>query len=254
MIENKLEYNDGSTEQLYFDPIPHKYYWNENEIVSATNITKLLTPANVIGLWSAKMCAEKFKELVQAGKSYDEIQLIELYDKIKKAPNDNMQTAGQIGTLIHDAIEEYIHKGSVPEMHNEQMIKSFNKFKEWFDAQEDIEIVATEFRVLSRVHLFCGTVDALFKNKKTGKYIIYDWKTSSGIRSSYYVQIYLYKIAICEMFGYEIEEGVIVNATKEGKLNLKSFPIDESCDETALACLKMHQFLNPKKRSKKNDQ
>ena len=55
------------------------------------------------------------------------------------------------------------------------------------------------------------------------------------------------------MFGYEIEEGVIVNATKEGKLNLKSFPIDESCDETALACLKMHQFLNPKKRSKKND-
>jgi len=166
-----------------------------------------------------------------------------------------MQTAGQIGTLIHDAIEEYIHKGSVPEMHNEQMIKSFNKFKEWFDAQEDIEIVATEFRVLSRIHLFCGTVDALFKNKKTGKYIIYDWKTSSGIRSSYYVQIYLYKIAICEMFGYEIEEGVIVNATKKGTLNLKSFPIDESCDETALACLKMHQFLNPKKKKeKKNDQ
>ena len=55
---------------------------NENEIVSATNITKLLTPANVIGMWSAKMCAEKFKELVQAGKSYDEIQLIELYDKL----------------------------------------------------------------------------------------------------------------------------------------------------------------------------
>ena len=251
MIENKLEYKDNTTETLYFDTVPHKYYWNDNEIVSATNITKLLTPANVIGLWSAKMCAEKFKALVKAGRSYDEIQLIELYDKIKKAPNEFMVSAGNVGTLIHDAIEEYIHKGIVPEMHNPQMIKSFGKFKEWFDAQEDIEIVATEFRVLSRVHKFCGTVDALFKNKKTGKYIIYDWKTSSGIRDSMYVQIYLYKIGICEMFGYEIEEGVIVNATKEGKLNIKAFEINESCDETALACLKMHQFLNPKKRSKK---
>ena len=248
MIENTLTYQDGSTEILYFDPIPHEYIWNDEKIVSATNITKLLTPANVIGLWSAKMCAEKFKSLIQAGQSYDEIQLIEFYNKIKKAPNDFMTSAGNVGTLIHDAIEEYIHKGTVPEMHNPQMIKSFGKFKEWFDAQEEIEIVSTEFRVLSRIHKFCGTVDALFKNKKTNKYIIYDWKTSSGIRDSYYVQIYLYKLAICEMYGYEIEQGVIVNCTKEGKLNVKSFAIDESSDETALACLKMYQFLNKKEK------
>jgi hypothetical protein len=166
MIENTLTYQDGSTEILYFDPIPHEYIWNDEKIVSATNITKLLTPANVIGLWSAKMCAEKFKSLIQAGQSYDEIQLIEFYNKIKKAPNDFMTSAGNVGTLIHDAIEEYIHKGTVPEMHNPQMIKSFGKFKEWFDAQDEIEIVSTEFRVLSRIHKFCGTVDALLKIKK----------------------------------------------------------------------------------------
>jgi len=253
MINTKIKYTDGSVEELWFDPIAHKYLWNNEPIVSATNVTKILTPANVIGMWSAKMCAEKFKDLIQAGKSYDEIQLLDFYDTIKKAPNTVMQSAGTIGTLIHDCIEDYIHTGKVPEIHNEQMVKSFNKFREWFDAQEDIELVDTEFKVLSRIHKFCGTVDALFKDKKTGKYIIYDWKTSSGIRTSYYCQIYLYKIAICEMYGYEIEEGVIVNATKEGKLNVKAFPIDEACDETALACLKMHQFLNPKKRSKKND-
>jgi hypothetical protein len=50
------------------------------------------------------------------------------------------------------------------------------------------------------------------------------------------------------MYGYEIEEGVIVNCTKEGKLNVKSFTIDESSDETALACLKMYQFLNKKEK------
>jgi GTP cyclohydrolase II len=251
MITNEIKYNDGSVETLLFDPVPHKYYWNKKPIVSATNVTKLLTPANVIGLWSAKMCAEKFKHLVEAGKSYDEIQLIDFYDRIKKAPNDVLTSAGSVGSIIHDFIENYIHTGKVPEMHNEQIIKSFGKFKEWFDSQEDIEIVSTEFRVLSRIHKFCGTVDALFKNKKTGKYIVYDWKTSSGIRSSYYCQIYLYKLAICEMYGYEIEEGVIVNATKEGKLNVKSFKIDAESDEVALACLKMHNFLNPKKKESK---
>jgi hypothetical protein len=45
MIENTLTYQDGSTEILYFDPIPHEYIWNNEKIVSATNITKLLTPA-----------------------------------------------------------------------------------------------------------------------------------------------------------------------------------------------------------------
>ena len=61
MIETKL-YNNEVT--LLFDPIPHKYYWNEEEIPSATTITKILTPAQAIGNWTAKMCADEFKKLI----------------------------------------------------------------------------------------------------------------------------------------------------------------------------------------------
>ena len=85
MEEHKLKFKDNTEEILYFDPIPHKYYWNEENIVSATGITSILTNANIIGNWTAKMCADEFSRSIKAGRSYDEIQLIDIYTKIKKA-------------------------------------------------------------------------------------------------------------------------------------------------------------------------
>lgn len=245
MFEVKL-YN--GEESLFFDPIPHKYYWNNEEIISATGITKILTPASAIGNWTAKMCADEFKKLIVAGKSYDEIQLLQFYDQIKKSANANMSNAGLIGTQVHDLIENYIHHKTVPEIHNEQMLKSFNKFKEWYDSQEGLELVFTERKVLSRIHKFTGTLDALFK--KNDEYIIYDWKTSSGIRDSHYVQVYLYAICIEEELGIKVNKGVIVNCTKEGKLRIAEFDISQDNHDTALSCLKIYRF-KPNKKEKK---
>jgi CRISPR/Cas system-associated exonuclease Cas4 (RecB family) len=129
------------------------------------------------------------------------------------------------------------------------MNKSFNKFKEWFDTQDELEIVFTERRILSRIHKICGTVDAVFKNKKTGKHIVYDWKTSSGIRDSYFVQLYWYKMILCEMYDMEIDKGVIVNCTKQGKLKIAEFDIDSQCEDVALSSLKLYRF-KPNKKEK----
>jgi len=245
MIETKLYDN---TETLYFDPIPHVYVWNEEKIISATTIVKLMTPASAIGNWSSLMCANKFRELIQAGKSYDEIQLIGYYDQIKKAPNANMSNAGLIGGQVHDLIENYIHRKTVPEIHNPEMKKSFDKFKTWYDQQEGLELIFTERKVLSRKHKFCGTLDALFK--KNDEYIIYDWKTSSGIRDSYYVQIYLYALCLEEEFGFKVPKGVIVNCTKDGKLRIAEFDISSDNHDTALSCLKLYRFKPNKKEGK----
>jgi hypothetical protein len=245
MIETKLYDNK---ETLLFDPIPHKYFWNNEPIISATAITKLLTPASMIGNWSSKMCAEKFKTLIQAGTAYDEIQLIDFYEKIKKAPNSSMSNAGVIGGQVHDLIENYIHNKKEPTIHNTQMKKSFDIFKQWYDSQEGLELVFTERKVLSRIHKYCGTLDALFK--KNNEYIIYDWKTSSGIRDSYYIQIYLYAICIEEEFGFKVPKGVIVNCTKEGKLRIAEFDIDSDNHDTALSCLKLYRFKPQKKENK----
>lgn len=244
MEEIKL-YNGQET--LFFDSVLHQYFWNDEQLPSATTICKLLTPANVIGAWSAKVCSEEFKKLIRAGVSYDEIELAKIADQIKKAPNQTMSDAGLVGSQVHNLIEDYIHKGIVPEIHNPEIKKSFGKFKEWFDKQDGLEIVFTERKVLSRIHKFTGTLDALFKNK-SGQYIIYDWKSSSGIRDSMLVQIYLYKICIKEELGIDVKQGIIVNCTKTGKLNIKEFLIGEMQEDVAISCLKMYRYLTNKEK------
>ena len=232
-------------ETLFFEPIKHQYFWNDELLPSATTITKLLTPVQPLIMWANKMASEEFKRLIVAGQKYDEVQLAEFYTLIKNASNKSMTSAGIVGTEVHNLIEDYIHKGIEPEIHNPEIKKSFGKFKEWFDAQESLEIVFTERKVLSRIHKFTGTLDAIFKNK-SGDHIIYDWKSSSGIRDSMLVQIYLYKICIKEELGIDVKKGIIINCTKQGKLNIKEFPIGEMQEDVAISCLKMYRYLNQK--------
>ena len=242
MEEIKL-YNGQET--LLFDKVAHQYFWNDEQLPSATTITKLLTPVQPLIMWANKMASEEFKRLIVAGQKYDEVQLAEFYTLIKNASNKSMTSAGIVGTEVHNLIEDYIHKGIETEIHNPEIKKSFGKFKEWYDKQEGLEIVFTERKVLSRIHRFTGTLDAIFKNK-SGEHIIYDWKSSSGIRDSMLVQIYLYKICVKEELGIDVKQGVIVNCTKQGKLNIKEFPIGDEQEEVAIACLKMYRYLNQK--------
>jgi hypothetical protein len=232
-------------ETLFFEPIKHQYFWNDELLPSATTITKLLTPVQPLIMWANKMASEEFKRLIVAGQKYDEVQLAEFYTLIKNASNKSMTSAGIVGTEVHNLIEDYIHKGIAPEIHNPEIKKSFGKFKEWFDAQEGLEIVFTERKVLSRIHKFTGTLDAIFKTK-SGEHIIYDWKSSSGIRDSMLVQIYLYKICIKEELNIDVKKGIIVNCTKDGKLNIKEFPINEMQEQVAISCLNMYRYLNQK--------
>lgn len=243
MEEIKL-YNGQET--LFFDPVAHQYFWNDEQLPSATTITKLLTPVQPLIMWANKMASEEFKRLIVAGQKYDEVQLAEFYTLIKNASNKSMTSAGIVGTKVHNLIEDYIHKGIVPEIHNPEIKKSFGKFKEWYDRQENLTVVFTERKVLSRKYKFCGTVDGLFKNGDN--YILFDWKTSSGIRDSYFVQCYLYAVALEEELGITIPKGVIVNCTKDNKLNVKEFLINKEMQDIAINCLNIYRYLNKKEK------
>lgn len=246
MIKNIMEYHDGTSEILYYDDPPHEYHWEGQLVPSCSNIAKIITPSIVIGKWTAKKSAEKFKELIKPKKSYDKIELDDFYDQIKGAADASMNEAGEVGTEVHDAFEKYILSKKEPNFDNEQMAKSFATFKNWYLQQTGLEIVKTEALILSRKHFYTGTFDALFKNDK-GELIIYDWKTSSGIRDSHIIQCYLYALALEEQFNTKVPQGVIVNSTREGKLNIKTFEIGQEQHEIALACLKLFFFSNPNK-------
>ena len=60
MIKDEIQFKDGTSEIISFDPQPHKYYWKELERPSVTTITKLLTPSAPLVQWSANESANKF--------------------------------------------------------------------------------------------------------------------------------------------------------------------------------------------------
>lgn len=247
MIEDKIQFNDGTEETILFEPKKHEYFWQELKRPSVTSMTSALTPLAPLIQWSANESANTFKELIQAGKTYDEVQLMEYFEKIKYAHKQSLNESGVIGSYVHDAIENYIQFGDEPEFTNEQMVKSFSKFKEWYSEQQGLELIWTEKRVLSRIYGYTGQLDALFKNGK-GEYIIYDWKTSKSLtnKKNYEAQIFLYYLALQEMTDFNITKGVIVNCTKKGELNIKTFDLNDESIEIAKSCIKLFYFTNPK--------
>ncbi len=51
------------------------------------------------------------------------------------------------------------------------------------------------------------------------------------------------------MYDMEIDKGVIVNCTKQGKLKIAEFDIDSQCEDVALSSLKLYRF-KPNKKEK----
>lgn len=261
MIQETIKFKDGKDQQLFFDPEPHKYYWKEDsndiskedERPSVTAISSLLSPAAPLIQWAANESANKFKELIQAGTAYDEVQILDYFNQIKFAHKKTLSDSGVIGSYVHDAIEKFIQFGDEPTFTNAEMIKSFSEFRKWYLEQKGLELIWTEKRVLSKEYGITGTLDALFKNGK-GEYIIYDWKTSKSIKKkNFQAQIFLYSLCLKEMVDYNITSGVIVNCTKEGKLNIESFPLNEESIQIAKSCIDLFYFVNPKFKLNKGE-
>ena len=245
MEKHIIQFNDGSNETLYYDDPPHKYYWKEKHRPSVTQMTSTLSPIEPLIQWSSNEAANKFAELIKVGESYDEIQLDEFYKQIKFAHKKSLEKSGTIGSYVHKGIEIYIRDKIEPNFTNEEMIASFNVFKDWYRTQNGLELVWTEKKVLSREYGFTGTLDALFKNDKD-EYMIFDWKTSKSIKLPYLAQIFMYYLCLKEMTNYKIVKGVIINCTKEGKLNIKTFDLNDESLEIAKSCIKLFYFTNPK--------
>jgi len=60
------------------------------------------------------------------------------------------------------------------------MIKNFKNFYEWW--KEDHILLKSEFVIGDREKKVCGTIDNLSYNKKTGKLVLFDYKTNKKIK------------------------------------------------------------------------
>jgi len=97
--------------------------------------------------------------------------------------------AGDIGTLVHAAIEAKLAGNPLPPMEKD-VAKAVNAFLKW-EQQNKIEILEQEIQLVSEEFRYGGTLDAV--GTIDGKYVLLDWKTSKGVYKNYLLQLAAYK-------------------------------------------------------------
>lgn len=140
------------------------------------------------------------------------------------------QHSAQLGTLLHRDIELFFNQQTV---HNDTVEFSFflNFFRQ-IVVPRDLEPFRTEWMIFSETHRICGSIDMVFRNRKTNNYIMMDWKRSKKIHKKcafskefgfgpcadlenvnfhhYSLQLNLYKFLLEDQYGLQIESMHIV--------------------------------------------
>jgi hypothetical protein len=98
------------------------------------------------------------------------------------------KNALDIGSMVHNAIEEHLRGNLVPRLPNKQAGNAFNAFLEW-EAENKLETIAVEQTVYGDG--WAGTLDWI--GKLNGKLFVIDWKTSKDFYIDHRYQIAAYR-------------------------------------------------------------
>jgi hypothetical protein len=142
-----------------------------------------------------------------------------------------MEIAAAIGTTFHDCVEAWLdnrvpdhralkYPSCLPRIHG--MVQSWIS---WAQSVNGI-IDHTEMKVISKVHLYSGTFDAIGRLEKVP--MVLDWKTGARIYPEMDLQLAAYAFAYNEMMGSKIKQGMIVHVSKDKpdyKLTTKTFKL-----------------------------
>lgn len=177
--------------------------------------------------------------------------LVPYVQSAAKAWARKQKTGADIGSLVHDAIEQYVlgtpfaltldkyaegQEFETPEIGAAWLetapqelamaLMAFERFKIWWTETKP-ELINTEQIVYSKAMDVPGAYDALLKID--GRTVLVDWKTSNasvsagapqGVYYSYFIQSAIYAVALLEMGAVErIDDLMIVSARKDGNFN-----------------------------------
>lgn len=214
------------------------------EYPSVTTILGVLSKGDALLGWAAK-CAVQFVRENAEGLGLE--KALELAGTQWK---DAREEAADIGSEIHELIHKYVKFGKDatgvlrPEVEN-----GFLAFLDW-EKEHKVQWISTELQVVSRVHGFAGTLDAicLFDGKK---YLI-DFKSSKGFYDGFDMQLSAYRIAAAEL-GHQTEGCGILRLDKvTGLPEWKDFSDRQDQAGNAFVSLVKFYYLQKDRRLKNN--
>ncbi len=135
----------------------------------------------------------------------------------KQKRKEFLSTAGDIGTRLHAAVDEFFVTGKIPIL-DDDIQQPFQNFMAWFNTNE-YKIIMADTIVASKKYKYGGRFDALLQDKK-GNLIIADFKTSSSIQSTEYkLQLAAYMNALKETYNIDnIHHGLLIRFDKVKKV------------------------------------
>src|SRR3990167_7476670 len=120
----------GGEIELTFDPAKHLYEANGVKAHGVTSVLNSLAKPALI-YWAANKAAEFIENTLEAGRSYDELEIAELVDGAKNAHRKRTKEATGVGTLAHNWISKWI-KGENPEPLTNKVSKEIcERFVKW---------------------------------------------------------------------------------------------------------------------------
>ncbi len=234
------------------------YSFNENKHIHSLDDKPLMGVTTVLSViakpaliqWSANMAVDYIKDntpfyLIKLGNKI-EINL-EAFERIREearsAHRKKKESAGNWGTNVHKAIEEWIKEKKEPKL-DEKGMEVFNKFKSWaYDNK--VEFLESEKHIYSENLWIGGILDLVIK--MDGKKYIADIKTSSGIYNEAFFQMGAYNLCLEEMGEHKDVEGyLVINLKKDGNVDFKmatDMELNKQAFRSALSLYKIIKSL-----------
>lgn len=223
IIKEKLKVFDDKN--FSFDPIPHKYYHGDTELISVTTFLKNFCKEFDSDYWSRR----KAKEF-----GMTQEQVLAMW----QAKTD---IACEHGNTVHNYIEDYF-MGNNPKIPDSPDARHCcEKFVDYCKSKMmELQPVVMEQRVFDLEWGISGTIDSLFIGR--GKLWLGDWKTNGKFRhdsdynynqmllkpfgdlkdnefNKYSIQVSLYRILL-EKQGIDTEAAFICHIPREGDIKV----------------------------------
>ncbi len=127
-----------------------------------------------------------------------------------------------VGTAVHEMIEHYlstdppISRTTADGPVLVEAMAAFRAWKAWWATQPDLKPIMLEVPMVSRVHAFGGTCDAVMRDESDGALWLVDWKTSNSIYADVLIQCAAYMILLEECESVRVSRVAIVNVNRRG--------------------------------------
>ncbi|HEX6984077.1 MAG TPA: hypothetical protein VF170_01815, partial [Planctomycetaceae bacterium] len=188
--------------------------------------------------------------------------LIEWLKRERLTARDQMDSAGDRGTAVHDGLEQYGKDGTVPDPERAHPAdRGYVTAARNFVVEVEPKIVGSEVVVGSAEYRFAGTFDAEMEVDPdrvvqvtetsdnyagpkavnlAGPFVLADYKTSKRAYPDHHLQLAIYEVARLEMGKRPTDDRLIVHLKPNGKYGLhrgKATP-----DQAVAAVQWFHRF------------